>query len=213
MPENGIGLEVIGHRNKFYYDNYRQMMIVVLMLFVIIIELSIFITIQQINDPIPLYFPCFPDGKPIETPPLNIAYFSDETVVKWVTAAIEDTYSLDFANYKKSLEEARQYFTPKGHKDFIDGLINSANIEAVKAKSFIVSSKISGAPSPIDKTNNYAGARFAWRFTIPLLVTLQNSRLNVITQKLEANVVVVRTSTLEHLSGLAIEQLILSERF
>ena len=44
-------------------------------------------------------------------------------------------------------------------------------------------------------------------------MTLQNSRLNVITQKLEANVVVVRTSTLEHLSGLAIEQLILSERF
>ncbi len=200
------GLEVVFHRNQFYFGAYRQMAVSAVLLFLFSILLLGFVFYQRSTYPAPRYFATTADGIPIPIIPLDQALQSPEFVLNWASDAVVKIYALDFVSFRRSLQSSQAYFTWKGHVDFMLALKASTNLDAVQAKKQVVSVAVTGNPSLVDQ--GLAKGIYYWQITLPLTFTYQNSANEVITQKGVAAMRIERASTLQHSEGIAIAQLI-----
>ncbi|MDB6096758.1 MAG: icmL [Francisellaceae bacterium] len=206
MIENQ-GLETIIRRNSFYYNHYRQMSIIVLILFMILLGCCGFLYLLYLNRVAPVYFPTTADGRTIHVPPLTEPFLSDEQIKSWVLEAVSAAYSRDYINYTRNKEDARRYFTDKGYTDFFKAYDYSNNIESVISRKQIVHIVLTDDIKIIN-TELFAN-RFAWRVTLPIKSVYENGNPDdTIEQNLLATVLVIRASPLEANDGVAIHQLV-----
>jgi intracellular multiplication protein IcmL len=201
------GLEHIIIRNQFYYQNYRGIVLTMLLLFVILFGLLGFALYQRLTPPKPLYFATSPDGRPIPIIPLRESLYTPDFVLEWAKKAVIATYSLDFVTYRQSLQEAQAYFTWKGHADFMEAYRQSNNLEAVKNRKQVVSAEIRGPGQVLSNGLNENGI-YAWKLTIPITFVYENSENELIRQVGTALLTIERDSLLRHAEGIAISQLV-----
>lgn len=202
-------LEIVRLRNNFYRDNYRRL--VGILLFMILINLGLVFGIVYLltHRPTPQYFATSADGRIIPLSPLSEPVVAPSELLQWVNQAVVAAYSYNFINYRKELQDAAQYFTPEGWKQYQDGLKASRNLETVVAKKLVATATPTGAPQITDQ--GILNGRYAWRIRMPFLVTYQNSN-EQIQQPVTVTVLVVRTSTLDTPKGIAIAQFYATER-
>lgn len=203
------GLEHVLKRNQFYWENYRRMGLVFLFLILNTLGLFGFILYQQSTFSTPKYIGTTPDGIPIPIIPLNYPYQPTDFVLAWAVKAVKQIYSLDFVTWRKSIQDAEVYFTPKGYFDFMIALKESSNIQALIQRKQVVSASITSNPQLLRQGQIQSDLPYSWDLQIPVTVTYQNSNDEVITQVGVINMRVERESTLRHPEGLAIAQLVL----
>lgn len=203
-------IDAIIARNEFYHKNYKRMLFVNAFLFLLLTATISFSVYQRTLHPVPKYFPTTPDGRLITMPPVNIAHVNHDRVKQWASEALLDIQSLDYVTYRRSLQDIRKYFTSKGHRLYIDAFGDSNNLLAIQTNSFVVRAVLQGEPTII-KEGLFRGY-YAWKLTIPFRVFYENSAGNEISQGILATMTILRTSVLEHPSGLAINQLVLEQR-
>ncbi len=171
-----------------------------------------------------------PDGTLKDYPLINISDLGEninpETAIieYWAKNAIVHLHDYDYVNYRQALQDIRDYFTLRGHDSFLEALRFSRNLEAVKLNFQVLSADISG-PLTIDAGK--IGAKisflkkawyfiirkktpqiFAWFIKIPITVTYENISSDPLQQRLIANMLVVRETTLRSpFFGLAIDQI------
>lgn len=202
-------IEQIHHRNAFYAKAYRRLIGLNLFLFLMILLLSAWAISLYHTKAQAIYLPTTPEGKLIQDPPVNQAHLSDTEVITWAEKLLLMVYDFDYVNYRQSLQNLRTYFTPKGHGEYLAALDFSTNIEAVKNNKQVVSAEINGPAKIIQKGLN-AGFYF-WQIKIPLLIRYENAVGKLFLQRVTANLLVVRASTLTYPQGLSAHQLILEE--
>ncbi|MDQ5884425.1 MAG: intracellular multiplication protein IcmL [Pseudomonadota bacterium] len=129
-------------------------------------------------------------------------------VRQWANIAVVDTYTFDFVNYEKSLEQVSQYFTDNGWYTFLRSLNDSNNLPTVIRKKLVVSAVAIKPPSILMK--GILNGVYSWRIQIPMLVTYQSAS-DFIQQSLVVTLLVSRISTLENPKGLGIDQFIVSQ--
>lgn len=203
------GLEFVIQRNQFYWKNYRLITLLLLLLILNSVFLLGFVFYQRMTFPAPKYVGTTPDGKPIQVIPLANPYQSTDFVLLWAVQAIKEIYSLDFVTWRKSIQDAEVYFTPKGYIDFMQALKESNNIEALIQRNQIVSAEVTAPPTLIRQGVKEEDVAYSWNLQIPVTITYQNSTDQVIKQIGTIQMLIERESTLRHPEGLAIAQLVL----
>lgn len=207
MPAHGV--ERVLTRNQFYWDSYRLLALSFFLLFILIFALGGYALYQQLTKGAPKYFATTPDGRIIPriytTEPV---YTNPNDVIKWAENVVVLTYSLDYITFRKSLQDSAQYFTWRGHVDFLRALQLSNNLEAVKENKQVVSAEVTGTSQLVRQGVEPGASTYSWDLRIPLTITYQNSEKSFLKQEGIALVKVQRVTFLESLKGLAIAELI-----
>lgn len=202
-------LEKIHYRNAFYASSYRQLLLLNSCLVIILIGLMIWSSQLAQLRPQAIYFPTTPEGKLIANTPVSVESSTEPEVVAWAEKVAKSVFDFDYVNYRQSLQDLRQYFTAKGHAEYLAALEASTNMEAVKTNRQVVSAEINGQTEIFKK--GLESGFFVWQLTVPLLITYENSAGKLLRQNVQATMVIVRGSMLEYPSGLSVHQMILKE--
>lgn len=198
-------MTVVGLRNAFYRDNYRRVVLILLLSMVVNLGLFGVLFWMITHPPQPRYFATSINGRITPLFPLDKPNQSDSAVLQWANQAAIASFTYNFVNYRQELQAASEFFTPNGWKQFLDALEASNNLDAIKAKKLIVSAVATQAPIVLRKGT--IQGRYAWRVQMPLLVTYQsasafNQEKNIVTM------LITRVSTLNSPRGIGIEQLV-----
>lgn len=200
---NQTGLELIHLRNNFYRDNYRRVVMALLLMIIINIALGCIIAYQVINRPQPIYFATSNDGKIIKLQPLNQPVISHAELLQWATMAATEANTFSFANYRKQLQDAAGYFTNNGWKEFNAALKRSRNLETVIARKLVTNAVATGAPVILDQ--GIINGRYAWSVRLPLLITYESASSSI-RQAVIVTLLITRVPTLDTPKGIAIAQ-------
>jgi Type-IV b secretion system, inner-membrane complex component len=204
------GLETVLKRNQFYYQNYRLLGLLIFLLGILLLSLLTFSFYQRSAWPKPKYFATTPDGVPIPIVSLDQPLYEDpNAVLNWSARAVIAIYSLDYVNWRKTLQDAEAYFTLTGYQAFLAALQASTNLEAIKAKRQVVSVEIRGAPQLTRQGQLDPTVPYTWDIAMPVTLTYQNSENEVIKQVGTILMQIERTSLLRYKEGIAIAQLVL----
>jgi intracellular multiplication protein IcmL len=199
MPEDA--LEVIKLRNNFYRDNYRRVVLALLILILINIFLAGVIFYQIANAPAPKYFATSTDGRITPLYPLSEPMMAPAEVLQWSAQAAVAAYSYNFVNYREALQNVQNSFTPDGWKFFEEALRGARTLEMVITKKLVVSAVATAAPVMLEQ--GIINGRYAWKVQLPLLVTYQSASEQT-QQPIVVTMVISRVPTVNMPRGIAI---------
>ncbi|MEK6731860.1 MAG: type IVB secretion system apparatus protein IcmL/DotI [Pseudomonadota bacterium] len=198
-------LEEVKHRNEFYRDGYRKIVVALMLALLIIVGLVGAIFGILATRPTPTYFATTNDGRIISLVPLNQPNLSDQALLQWASNAVISIYSYSFVNYQKVFQDNEQYFTDAGWKAFLNSVKDSNSLSAVIKNKLIVSAVVTGAPVVTNRflyNNNYT-----WKVQMPITVTMQGTG-SPSTQNFMVTLTITRVSTLDSISGVGISQFV-----
>lgn len=202
-------LEVVRSRNDFYKDSYRRVLVVLLIMILLNVVLTALLYYVITNRPKPEYFATTTDGKVIRMYALSEPVVSAAELLQWTTIASTSVNTYNFVNWRKELQDASNYFTPTGWREFQDELKKSNNLETVITKKLSVSAVATGAPVILDR--GLISGVYKWKVQIPLLITYESASTNI-SQPVVATMLVTRVSTLDTPKGIAIDAFYMSEQ-
>lgn len=201
-------LELVRMRNEFYRDNYRRIVAILLLAFLIITLLISALIYVVTHPPAPKYFATDTTGRIIPLVPLNEPDLSTAALLQWANTAAVAAFTYNFVDYRAQLQAASEFFTPEGWQAYLQSLEASNDLVAVKAKNLVVSAVATGAP--IITQRGIVDGRYTWQIQMPLLVTYQSAS-QITPQNLLVNMVITRVSTLDSPRGIGIAQFIATE--
>lgn len=201
-------VQIVQLRDDFYRDSFGKVVVVIIGV-VIAIALLVAMSIYFfLNKPPPVTFPVSVEWRVRAPVPLSEAYLSTPDLLQWVSEVIPKSFIYDFNNYNAQLQGASQYFTPDGWKVFLDQLNIYANYNTVTSSKLFVNASVAGAPSILNQ--GLISGRYAWWVQIP--ITLNYSGFSPLPDKtLTLQVLVVRVSTLNNLTGVGINNVIVAK--
>lgn len=203
MSENALAQVLM--RNDFYRDGQRKLMVALSLSVVVNVIMVFLLSYLLTHPPTPKYFATSINGRITPLFALNAPNTSDNAVVQWASEAASASYSYNFVNWRSELEAASSFFTAEGWSQFTTALLDSNNLEAVKAKKLVVSAVVTGAPVILQK--GLLNGRYSWRIQMPLLVTYQSAS-ELSQQSLNVTMLVTRVDTLNSPKGVGIAQFI-----
>lgn len=215
-------LDLINIRNNFYFKSYRSIIaanILVMLLLGLIIG---FFEYQKKTTSGSKYFPTTVDGILIDMPPLNVNHLKlsklltdnkgflidqpkinindlskdqdNALVLYWAKKVTLKMFDYDYINYRRALEELRNYFTTGGHELFMKALADSKNMETIKASQRVVRAEIVGEPTL--KRIGLISNKYAWQVFVPVDIFYENVTDEPLIQKIIAKMWIIRTNTL-----------------
>jgi len=198
-------LETVRSRNEFYRDNYRRVMMALLLMVITATILAGGLIYLVTNKPGPKYFAVNPDGSLVRLVPMNQPNVTDSFLLQWSNMVSTATYTYNFTNYVRELQAASAFFTDDAWRAFAANLRASGNIDLVKRNKYNVSAVATGAPVIVDK--GIIGGTYSWTVQMPMLVTFESasdrtSFTYIVTMK------IVRVPTRIQPRGIAIAQFI-----
>lgn len=202
-------LQAIMLRNNFYRDSYRRVLTVLLIVILINVGLCVLVYYLITTRPKPEYFATTTDGEIIRMYALSEPVVTSAELLQWATVAATTVNTYNFTNWRKALQDASDFFTPNGWREFQDSLKASNNLETVTAKKLSVTAVATGAPSILDR--GVINGVYKWKVQIPLLLTYESAGTNI-SQPVVATMLITRTSTLETPRGIAIDAIYMSEQ-
>lgn len=200
-------VEVVRLRNDFYRDNYRKVVLALLLSISIVVTLIGALTYIITHPPVPQYFATTTDGRITPLVPLDQPNLSSAALLQWANTAAVAVYNYNFINYRQALQEASEYFTSDGWSEFLSALNSSNNLKAVIEKKLIVSAVATGAPVILEQGPLID--RYAWKVQMPMLVTYQSAS-QFSQQSVVVTMLITRISTLSSVRGVGIAQFIVS---
>ncbi len=194
-------LELVKLRSSFYRDNYRRLVILLFLSWVIIIVLASTVYYQVTNRPTPKYFATTESGRIIPLVPLNQPNLTDKSLIQWASQSVLAVYSYNFINYREVFQGNRKFFTAEGWQQFMSAIARSRNLSAVTSKKLVLSAVLSSAPIV---TREYVkNGRYTWELQLPVMVTYQ-SLSESFHENLIVSLTIQRISTLDDIDGVGI---------
>lgn len=201
-------VEMVRLRNNFYRDNYRRLVGALLVSLVVVILLICVILYQVMNPPQSKYFATTVDGRIMQLFPLSQPMLSPGELLQWAHRAAIAAYTYNFVDYRDTMQQLQNQFTPSGWKFYEDALRTSRTLEMVVAKKLVVSAVATGTPVIVDQA--VIDGRYCWKVQVPLLVSYQSP--NEQTQKpVVVMMIVSRVPTVDMPKGIAIVSFVVSE--
>jgi intracellular multiplication protein IcmL len=168
------GLRQVLLRNDFYRDNFRRMVFVAMLSFILNIILVIALLYHQNQTAQPVYFATTPDGKLIKLEPLQSPILNDEAVISWVGRAVPEVYSLDFMSYKEKVLQSKKYFTSYGWPQFLKAF--DSTLTQIRDEKLVTRATLIGVP--IITAHKIIDGRYTWYVQVPIMITFQKGSLS-----------------------------------
>ena len=200
------GLPGVVARNQFYQDNYYCTRLAVFLLLIVNFLLIFMIVYKYFNPPHPVYFPTTPDGRMIVAHALKDPLLSDDRVLQWSTDAVRKSFSLDYEHWRAQLQDASENFTPDGWRDFKESLKSTNNLKTLTQLKMVSDIQITGAPKSLERA--VVSGHFAWKISMPLLLTYTSSNHADIKMLMNATVIVLRMPETDYPQGIALNNFI-----
>ncbi|OGV45081.1 MAG: type IV secretion protein DotI [Legionellales bacterium RIFCSPHIGHO2_12_FULL_42_9] len=200
-------LAAISLRNNFYQAGQRRVLVIFLISLLTNGLLVFILTYLIMYPPAPQYFPVGLSGHIAPLITFDRPNQPDDAILQWTSEAALASFSYSYVNYRDELQAASGFFTGNGWTQFITALAASNNLEAVKAKSMVVSAQLTSPPTILKKELN--NGLYTWRIEVPVLVTYQNDS-QYTQQYNRVNILVTRVSILNAPRGIGIDQLVVS---
>jgi intracellular multiplication protein IcmL len=145
------------------------------------------------------------NGRILKLVPLSEPHQKNQSVIQFVKDSLNESFTIDFLNYKKQLENARPFFTDRGFASFLSQLKKSGILDTVieKRMNLYVSTG-----TGILKQKGVTSGRYYWIVQIPVEIKLTGQTTELPAQKLIASVKVERVDVLDSVVGIAITQLV-----
>lgn len=198
---------VVGIHDDFYRDSFGKVIFIfasILAAIVFLLGISFYIHTQK---PVPVTFAVDSDWRVMPEIPLEQPYLTTPDMLQWVGEIMPKTFTLDFLHYNEQLKEYSQYFTQNGWKVFLNQLNIYANSDAMQTNKLFLNAVPSGAPYVLN--TGLLSGRYGWWVQIPVDLTYTGSARSR-TQTLTLQVLVVRVSTLNNLTGIGIDNVIVA---
>jgi intracellular multiplication protein IcmL len=152
----------------------------------------------------PKYFRSTPDGRLLEMVPADRPFLNQSQVLSFATDCVYRSFGLDFHKWRNQITDARECFTDDGYESYRRALEKSGNLSRMQTDR-LVSTPYSTGPAVVAAEGAKNGV-YTWTVQQPIAITWENSGKKL-EQKGLAEIVVVRVSTLEKPSAVAIESI------
>lgn len=196
-------------RNHFYKKKYHSVLGVYFLSFIAVFILAGMLIYLYGHPTEPIFFATDEIGRLMKEIPVSKPNMSNDDVAAWVVDAVESSFSFDFMNYRAQLQDAQKYFTDYGWRTFLSGLTSSNNLTAVTQRKMVIIAKVVQKPK-LEVEGLLSGA-YAWKFTVPVLVTYLQppfDNKSSFQNPLAVSVTVQRRKFLESYKGLGVLQMI-----
>lgn len=197
----GDALKLVYLRNNFYRDNYRRVVLILLLMVVLNFALIGVVAYQVTHPRPPEYFATTADGKIMPLIPLSKPMVSQAALLQWANQVVVSVYNYSFVNWRKQLQDAAGNFTSVGWKNFQDALKDSRNLETVISRKLVVTAVATGAP--VITNEGVINGRYAWKVNIPLLVTYQSAS-TTFQQPVVVTMLITRVPVFNNPKGIAV---------
>lgn len=194
--------------DDFYRDCFGKVVVYIaaaLLAIALMAALSLYL---HLNKPKPVTFAVGDDWRVKPLVPLNEAYLSRPDLLQWVNDAIQKSFIFDFNNYDAQLKAISQYFTADGWTVFLELLNNYANYNNIQAYKLFINATPTAAPTVINE--GLLSGRYAWWVEMPIEIDYAGYKPPG-SKTLTLQVLVVRVPTLNNLSGVSINNVIVSK--
>lgn len=203
MAENE--LQLVSLRDDFYRDGYYKALAamgILLVAIALLVSASLYL---QLSKPHPVTFAVGDEFRTLSSIPTNKPYLSQPDLIQWVSDVLPRLFTFDFVNYNQELKSVSDYFTVNGAKSYADQLKVYADYNSIVPQKLFLNAKPAGAPFILNQ-GILPGQIYGWLIQMPLELDYRSAgRRNTMTLVMQA--LVVRVSTLNNLSGVAIEKL------
>lgn len=139
-------------------------------------------------------------GSIINPVPLPQAFVNDARVLSFVDTCLRNSFSHDFENYRKTVNDAMECYTQDGGKEFKREL--EKTLRDVSEKRLVMSATLS--PPSVTKGPFIQNGRATWEVQTLLTVFYQGTRERFAPHRFSVNVTVTRVPLEESISGIAI---------
>ncbi len=164
---------------------------------------SAFVTWYAVH-PVREYFAA-DNGRIVKMVPLSEPHQSNQIVIQFVRDSLNESFTLDFLNYKKQLEDARIDYTDNGFSTFLDQLKKSGILNTITEKRMNL---YVSTGTGVLKQKGVANGRYYWIVQVPIELRLTGQNTELPSQRLIATVRVDRIDVLDSIKGIAISQLV-----
>lgn len=162
-------LQAIKLRNDFYRDNFRRIVLIAILSFLLNIILMVVLYFTNTRPTQVLYFAVTQQGELIKMQPLSSPVLGSEQLQSWVTQNIPKIYALDYVHYQDELRDVRQYFTDYGWGQFSQAFQPTLN--KIISGQYVVSAAVTDVPYIVGMklVNGVA----TWQVQVPVKVTFR----------------------------------------
>lgn len=208
MNTNDV-VAAIFERNSFYRRQYFLALGAFALSLIVIVMLFFMYLYLRKNPTQPLYFATDSVGRLIEVIPTDKPNMTTDEVTAWAIEAIQDTFSYDYINYRKQLQNAEKYFTTYGWNNYMKALKANNNLVALNQRKMLVSARVIEQPKLI--AQGILGGAYAWKYQMSLLMTYSlppYDEKSKFYNPLQATMIVQRQEALKGYKGLGVVQVI-----
>jgi intracellular multiplication protein IcmL len=203
------GLQMVFERNAFYRRQYLWALLAfgLCMLGNIVLACVLAYVIRHPTEP--LYFAADEVGRLIRVVPVDQPNMSDEEVEAWATRVAQASFSYNYVNYRSQLQAVERFYTNYGWTNYMKALQSSNNLVALTNRRIIQTASVVDKPTVLAR--GILGGAFAWRFSMPMLVTYWMPPYNdqsKFSNALTVTVIVQRQPILQSDHGLGVLQMI-----
>jgi intracellular multiplication protein IcmL len=198
----GEEMVTLTFQEKYHSDQLGfLMMILVVMVALVVGFFGLFITVIQLQNPSPVYFPATARNELLPEFPLDKPNIEPNALLNWVTEAMMDSTTFNFVNYNQVLENARDFFTSEGYDYFIKALQANGVIDKVINNKFALRSRPTSAPQ-VTKEGILAN-RYLWKIKVKMNFDYRNAD-NVSSDDAEIVLLVMRVPNSQYPFGVRI---------
>lgn len=137
--------------------------------------------------------------------PLSSPYQKPAGVIQYARDTLNQTFTLDFLNWRTQLEAVRGHYTVPGFKSIVESLQTSGMLANVRDKRMNMT--ISSGTGVLTKEGVENG-RYIWIIEVPIEIKLAGQTTELPAQKFTAIIRVERIPTLDSIEGIGVAQVV-----
>ncbi len=162
-------LQAVKLRNDFYRDNFRRIVLVAILSFLLNIILCVALYFTNTKPTQVLYFAVTQQGELIKMQPLSSPVLGPEQLESWVTENVPKIYAIDYVHFQDELRGVRQYFTDYGWNQFTQAFQPTLN--KITSGQYVVSAAVTDVPYIVGMKliNGVA----SWQVQVPIKITFR----------------------------------------
>lgn len=203
------GLQMVFERNAFYRRQYLWALLAFALCMLGNIILACVLAYVIRHPTAPVYFAADEVGRLIQVVPVDQPNMSDVEVEAWATRVAEATYSYNYVNFRSQLQSVERFYTNYGWTNYMKALQASNNLVALTNRRIIQTATVVDKPTVLAR--GILGGAFAWKFSMPMLVTYwmpPYDDQSKFSNALQVTMIVQRQPILQSDHGLGVLQMI-----
>lgn len=206
------GLALVMARNDFYFQNYANILYLVLaQLAAIGLMLAVLVRLFEFTDSREYYFPIQSDNKLIVERGLYEPVYTDDALQDWAQEAVSAALTFGYYDYTMRWQAARNYFTARGWASFTKAMADVKITETigageVRTEPKVIFARVRPGYRPEIRRQGILGGVYVWDVHVPIDVTFYTLERET-RYSWNVDIRIVRMGTNESRYGLGISQL------